>query len=117
MRSIRPKRELIPRWEMPADPVKAVFWFIHWLLKVLVRFFYIAVLAGGITESILNGGVGGIVTPLVGLRVWGGLAPALFLFNIGTGISKGVLEKSSIHKGFPPRPPFLGSAEANMEGR
>jgi len=117
MRSIRPKRELIPRWEMPADPVKAVFWFIHWLLKVLVRFFYIAVLAGVITESVLNGVVGGIVTLLVGLGVWAGLAAALFLFNIGAGISTGVSEISRMQQCFPPRPPFYGSAEPDIEGK
>jgi hypothetical protein len=117
MRSIRPKHELIPRWEMPADPVKAVFWFMHWLLKVLVRFFYIAVLAGVITESILNGVVGGVVTLLVGLGVWAGLAVVLFLFNIGAGISKGVSEISRMQQSFPPRSPFYGSAEPDIEGK
>src|SRR5260370_34490068 len=99
MRLIRPKRELIPRWEMPADPVKAVFWFMHWLLKVLVRFFYIAVLAGVITESILNGIVWGVVILLVWLGVWAGLAGVLFPFNIGTGLSKGVGEICCMHTG------------------
>jgi hypothetical protein len=117
MRLIRPKRELIPRWEMPADPVKAVFWFMHWLLMVLVRFFYIVVLAGVITESILNGIVGGVVTFLVGLGVWAGLAAVLFLFNIGTGISKGVAEISRMQRGFPLRSPFYSSAEPDIEGK
>ena len=117
MRSIRPKRELIPRREMPADPVKAVFWFMHWLLRVLVRFFYIAVLAGVITESILNGIVGGVVTFLVGLGVWAGLAAILFLFNIGAGISKGVSEIGRMQQGFSSRSPFYGSAEPEMQGK
>lgn len=103
MRTLKPKRELIPRWEMPADPVKAVFWFIHWLLKVLVRFFYIAVVAGVIVESILNGVVGAVFTLLVGLGVWAGLAVVLLLFNIGTTVSNGVSEINRMQRGFPPR--------------
>jgi len=101
MRQIKPKRELIPRWDMPTDPVRAVFWFMHWLLKVLVRFFYIAVLAGVIWESILNGFIGGAVTLLVGLGVWAGLAVALFLFNIGTTISQGITDINRIQHGNP----------------
>ena len=62
MNVMKRKRELIPRWDMPSDPVKAVFWFLHWSLKVLVRFFYVAVLVGVVWESILNGWIGGIVT-------------------------------------------------------
>jgi hypothetical protein len=103
MRTLKPKRELIPRWEMPADPVKAVFWFMHWLLKVLVRIFFIAVVAGVIVESILNGVVGAVVTLLVGLGVWAGLAVVLLLFNIGTSISNGVSEISRMQRGFPSR--------------
>ncbi len=112
MRTLKPRRELIPRWEMPADPVKAVFWFIHWLLKVLVRFFYIAVVAGVIVESILNGVVGAVVTLLVGLGVWAGLAVVLLLFNIGTSISNGVSEISRMQRGFPPRSPFHNFVES-----
>ena len=69
MNVMKRKRELIPRWDMPSDPVKAVFWFLHWSLKVLVRFFYVAVLVGVVWESILNGWIGGVVTLLVGLGV------------------------------------------------
>ena len=56
---------------MPSDPVKAVFWFMHWFLRVLVRFFYILILGAVIYESIINGVVGSIGTLLVGLGVWG----------------------------------------------
>jgi len=111
MRTLKPKRELIPRWEMPADPVKAVFWFMHWLLKVLVRFFYIAVVAGVIVESILNGVVGAVVTLLVGLGVWAGLAVVLLFFNIGTSISNEVSEISRMQRGFPSRTPFHNFVE------
>jgi hypothetical protein len=96
---------------MPADPVKAVFWFIHWLLRVLVRFFYIAVLVGVIIESMLNGVVGGVITLLVGLGVWAGLAIVLLFFNIGTSISHGVSEISRMQRGFPPRSPFQNFVE------
>jgi hypothetical protein len=106
MRILRPKRELIPRWDMPSDPVKAVFWFIHWSLQVLVRFFYIPVLAGVIYESIINHIVGGVVTLLVGLCVWAGIAVVLFLFNIGSTVSQGITDINRIQQGLPPRSPF-----------
>ena len=69
---------------MPIDPVKAVFWFFHWSLKVLVRFFWLPILGGIIYEGLINGFVGGIVTLLVGLGVWLGLAVVLFFFNVST---------------------------------
>ncbi len=62
MRTLRPKRRplllQLPAWKMPSDPVKAVFWFLHWSLRVLVRFFYVLILGGVIFEAILNGVVG-----------------------------------------------------------
>jgi hypothetical protein len=106
MNVMKRKRELIPRWDMPSDPVKAVFWFLHWLLKVLVRFFYIAVLVGVVWESILNGWIGGIVTLLVGLGVWAGLGVMLLLFNIGMTILQGISSISRMQQDIPPYPPF-----------
>jgi hypothetical protein len=97
------RRKLLPKWDMPSDPVKAVFWFIHWLLKVLVRFFWILILAGVTWQSLLNGFVGGSVTLLVGLGVWLGLAIVLFLFNLGRSISRTVNEVSRMQQGFPSR--------------
>ena len=92
---------------MPSDPVKAVFLFVHWSLRVLVRFFWVPILAGVSYESFINGVVGGIVTLLVGLGVWSGLAVALFIFNIGTRISRTVAEVGRMQQqGFPPRRPF-----------
>jgi len=108
------KRELIPRWDMPTDPVKALFWFIHWSLKVLVRFFYLLVLVGVVWESILNGIVGGIVTLLVGLGVWAGLGVLLLLFNIGTTVSQGL---SGMSRSFPPRSPFENFVETHVHGK
>ena len=106
MRYLRPKRELIPRWEMPADPVKAVFWFMHWLLKVLVRIFYIFILAAVIYESIINGLVGFLGTLIVGLGVWAGLVLLLFVFNLSTGVTKVFTEVHRMQRGFPPSYPF-----------
>ena len=111
------RRKLFPTWDMPSDPVKAVFWFIHWSLKVLVRFFWILIIAGVTYESLLNGFVGGSVTLLIGLSVWLGLAIVLFLFNLGKSISRTVNEVSHMQQGFPPRPPYYGPAEPDIEGK
>jgi hypothetical protein len=112
LKNLRRKRELIPRWEMPSDPVKAVFWFMHWLLRVLVRFFYILILGAVIYESIINGIVGFIGTLLVGLGVWGLLALVLLVFNFSTGVSTVLSEMNRMQQGFPPRGPF-----SNFTGR
>ncbi|HWZ18926.1 MAG TPA: hypothetical protein VNW73_09040 [Ktedonobacteraceae bacterium] len=117
MRYLRPKRELIPRWEMPADPVKAVFWFIHWLLRVLVRFFYILILAAVIYESIINGVVGFFGTLLVGLGVWAGLALLLFVFNLSTGVTHVFTEVNRMQRGFPPRYPFDSFRDQDVNDR
>ena len=117
MRNLRPKHELIPRWEMPSDPVKAVFWFIHWLLRVLVRFFYILILVAVIYESIINGFVGFLGTLLVGLCVWAGLALLLFVFNLSTGVTKVFSEVHRMQQGYPPRYPFDNFREQDVNGR
>jgi len=111
LKNLRRKRELIPRWEMPSDPVKAVFWFMHWFLRVLVRFFYILILGAVIYESIINGVVGFVGTLLVGLGVWGGLAALLLLFNFTSGVSRVVSEVNRVQRGYPPRQPFNNFAE------
>ena len=117
MRHLRPKRELLPRWEMPADPVKAVFWFMHWLLRVLVRFFYVLILAAVIYESIINGVVGFFGTLLVGLFVWAGLALLLFIFNMSTGVGKAFNEVQRMQQGFPPRYPYNEFKDQDAGGR
>jgi hypothetical protein len=117
VRYLRPKRELLPRWEMPADPVKAVFWFMHWFLRVLVRFFYILILAAVIYESIINGVVGFFGTLLVGLSVWAGLALLLFVFNLSTGVTKVFTEVHRMQRGYPPRYPFDNFREPDVNGR
>src|SRR5258708_35462275 len=100
---------------MPSDPVKAVFWFMHWLLRVLVRYFYILILGAVIYESIINGIVGFIGTLLVGLGVWGLLALVLLVFNFSTGVSTVLSELNRMHQGFPPRAPLSNFTEPDKD--
>lgn len=115
MRTIRPRRRpyllQLPVWQMPSDPVKAVFWFLHWSLRVLVRFFYILILAGVIFEAILNGVVGFFGTLLVGLAVWAGLGALLLFVNMTVGVSRVVSDVGRMQKGVPPRSPFFNFSE------
>src|SRR5947209_17085685 len=99
MRNLRPKRKLLPAWDMPSDPVKAVFWFLHWLLRVLVRFFYILILGAVAYETYLNGIVGLIGTLLVGLGVWAGLAVLLLFVNFTISVSCVISDVGSIQQG------------------
>ena len=111
MRNLRPKRKLLPAWDMPSDPVKAVFWFFHWLLRVLVRFFYVLILGAVAYETYLNGIVGLIGTLLVGLGVWAGLAVLLLFVNFTSGVSRVVADVGRMQKGYPPRNPFFNFTE------
>jgi len=114
VRNLKQKRELLPPWEMPSDPVKAVFWFLQWLLQVLVRFFYILILLAVIYEIYLNGRVGGVfnglvagaVTLFIGLIVWAGLGALLLFFRLTTGLSRGLSELNRMQQGFTRRSPF-----------
>jgi len=89
-------RRLIPPWNMPSDPVKAVFWFMHWLLKVLVHFFWLPIIVMIIIETylnwmvggVVNGLVGGSVTLLVGIVIWAILYALLLMVNVGTSVSQ-----------------------------
>ncbi len=115
MRNLKHRNKLIPSWNMPSDPVKAVFWFVHWSLQVLVRFFWILILAGVAYESYMNGFVGGVVTLLVGLGVWLGLGITLFVFNISTNISQTFSEVNRMQQNFPPRRPFNSFPESEFD--
>ncbi len=124
------KKELIPPWKMPSDPVKAVFWFMHWFLKVVVTFFWIPILvmvtyetylnwnaSGGITSAIVSG----MITLLVGLGVWALLYIVLLITNISTGIKRVISEMSHVERPFTsqrPFPPFMDfdSQENIVEG-
>ena len=115
----------LPPWDMPSDPIKAVFWFLHWFLRLLVRFFWVLILAGIVTEAILNGRVdglfagfiSGLITLLVGLAVWAGLAVVLFFFNISTTISQTITNVNQMQQGFPPRRPPAPFMEQEMKGK
>jgi len=102
---------------MPSDPVNAVFWFMHWLLRVLVRFFYILILAAVIYESIINGPVGFFGTLLVGIGVWVGLALLLFVFNLSTGVTNVFTEVNRMQRGSSPRYPFDNFTEQDVDGK
>ena len=115
MRNLRHRKRLIPPWNMPSDPVKAVFWFVHWSLRVLLRFFWILILAGVAYEGYLNGLVGGIVTLLVGLGLWLGLGIILFVFDISTNISQTFSEVNRMQQNIPPRRPFNPFSESELD--
>ena len=115
MRNIKRRRELFPPWNMPSDPVKAVWWFLHWLLKVLVRFFWLPVAGMVIYETylsarvdgIVNGIVAGIITLLIGLVVWGVLYGILFALNVSTTISQTISDVNRMQRTFSARRPPL----------
>lgn len=81
---------------MPADPVKAVTWFLHWFLQVLVRYFYVLIVAGVAYETYLNGIVGLFGTLLVGLIVWAFLAGLLAVVNFASSVSNAFSEVSRL---------------------
>jgi hypothetical protein len=115
VKKLQRRGSLIPPWDMPSDPVKAVFWFFQWSLKVLVRFFWVPILAGITYEGIVNGFVGGFVTLLVGLSVWLGLAVVLFFFNVGTRISRTVADVSRMQQSFSSRRSNTQFGEADFD--
>ncbi len=94
------KWALIPPWEMPSDPVKAVFWFLRWLLAITVNFFWIPIIVMVIYEAIINSKVGGVgyglisggITLLVGLLVWGLLFVVLLAIRVTTAVAHTVSE-------------------------
>ncbi len=124
MRNSKPRREFLPPWNMPSDPVKAVWWFLHWLLKVLVRFFWLPIIGMVIYETYLsarvsgitNGIVAGIITLLIGLIVWGVLYAVLFALNVSTTISQTISDVSRMQRTFSTRrPPPYTFPEAEPE--
>jgi hypothetical protein len=108
------KREILPPWNMPSDPVKGVFWFLHWVLKVLVRFLWIPILGMTLYETYINaafggpfnGLVGGVITLLVGLVVWVLLYAILLCFNVSTRITHTLSEVNRMQQDFSSRRPF-----------
>jgi hypothetical protein len=97
-KNVKLKWKWLPAWDMPSDPVKAVFWFLRWCLQVLVRYFYVLILAGVAYETYLNGIVGLFGTLLVGLLVWAGLAVLLAVVKVSAGVSQVFSEVHRLHE-------------------
>jgi uncharacterized membrane protein len=101
---LRFMRELIPPWEMPSDPVKALLWFLRWFLKVLVHFFWLPILIGVIFfayadwSSAWNGLISGTITLLIGLGLWALLYLLLLVVNISTKISQVLSEVKRVQQ-------------------
>ena len=100
-------RDLIPPWKMPSDPVKAVWWFVHWLLRVLVHFFWIPILGMVIYISVSqlpfgvwSAVISGLLTLLVGLVVWAILYVLLIFANIGSNVARVVNEVNQFQQKF-----------------
>ena len=104
---------------MPSDPVKGLFWFMFWLLRVLVNFFWLPIIVMVIVEITLNwrsngalsGLVAGAVTLLVGLVIWLALYGVTFFLNVGTTVSQVVSDMSRAQQQYPPRRPLYPFGE------
>ena len=107
---MKPRWRWLPPWDMPSDPVQAVFWFLHWFLRVLVRYFYVLILAGVAYEAYLNGAVGFAGTLLVGLLVWAGLAGLLAVVNVTSGVSRVYSEMNRLRQNPPDFSNFMHSS-------
>lgn len=115
---------ILPPWNMPADPIKGVFWFLRWLLTVLVRFFWLPIVGmalyetyiNGVVGGLINGIVGGVITLLVGLVVWVLLYAILLCFNVGARITHTISEVNHMQQSFSSRRPFypFPNTESNV---
>lgn len=130
MNRIKRLRISIPPWDMPSDPVKAIRWFLYWLLQLLVQFFWLPVIlmmiyqtySNGVVGGVFNGIVSGIVTLFVGLVVWAVLYVILIVVRISTGISRAVSDmkrmqqqqEEFLRQTYAPR---MGNNRAEREGR
>lgn len=99
--------ELFPPWEMPSDPVKAVWWFAHWLLQVLVRYLWVPIaimvtyelVANTLVDGLGNGIVVGMVTLVIGLVIWAVLYAVLKIVNFWTKISHTISDVQQMQQG------------------
>jgi hypothetical protein len=96
MKRLKRVWKLIPAWKMPSDPVKAVGWFLHWLLRLAVNFFWLPILVLIVFETSVNwrlegpfdGIISGVVTLVVGAIVWAVLFGILTLVNLTSGVKQ-----------------------------
>jgi hypothetical protein len=97
---VKLKWKWLPPWNMPSDPVKAVYWFLHWFLQVLVRYFFVLIIAGVAYETYLNGIVGLLGTLFIGLVVWALLMGVLVVVNFATKVSQTLEEVNRLSQTF-----------------
>jgi hypothetical protein len=112
---------------MPSDPVKAVWWFLHWLLKVLNRFFWLPILVMIVYEILANLSVSGIalalvegvITLFVGVVVWGVFYGILLLVNISIGLQEVISDISRFQRQgslyHRPASPFMDAMQPDPE--
>ncbi len=116
--------KLLPPWEMPSDPIKAVFWFMQWLLRVLVRFFWIPLLIIAAIETyinwraggVFNGLISGVITLLVCLGIWLVLYILTLIIRVGNDLSRTIEEVTHLQQGIPTQRPFSPFGEAEPRG-
>ncbi len=112
---------LIPPWEMPSDPVKAVWWFLHWLLKLVVNAFWLPIIGMIAFEVVenwriagpFNGIVSGLVTLVVGGIVWAGLFGILVVVNLTTGVKQVISEAARMQQTLRDRNPYSSFINTN----
>jgi hypothetical protein len=113
---------------MPSDPVKAVGWFLHWLLRLAVNFFWLPVLVLTVFETSINwrldgpfnGIISGLVTLVVGAIVWAVLFGILTLVNLTSGVKQVITEAARMQqtlKGRNPYSSFMNFNSAEREER
>ena len=109
---------------MPSDPVRAVFYFVYWLLQVLVRYFWLPIgamvvyeaFSNGSRYGIVNGLVAAVITLLVGLALWGILYVALLLCTLATSVSRTIAEVHRMQQSFGPYRRSSSSVGSEAEG-
>ncbi len=80
----------------------------HWLLKILVHFFWVPILVMSLFETSLNwntsgflsGLVSGVTTLLIGLVIWGLLYAVLALINIIASIYRIISSAKQFYKNY-----------------
>lgn len=89
----------------------------HWLLRVVVRYFWLAILGMIVYETYLswrvsgalNGIVAGVITLFVGLIVWGVLFLVLLAANLSSTVSQTISNIDQMQRTFSSRRPSPSS--------
>ncbi|PZW36209.1 hypothetical protein EI42_00381 [Thermosporothrix hazakensis] len=96
MKFLKRLKDLIPPWQMPSEPRKAIGWFLQWLFTLIVHFFWIPLAvyvvyqtySVWITQNPFLGILSGIIAIFGGLVFWALLYGLLLVLNMVTGISR-----------------------------